>query len=548
MICYLFPEPIYFLFSTDIPPLLYYILIPSTLVALMLSSYIFFHNKKSLLNGLLFSISIFFTAWTMATLVAWTSINSSFLLFTWSFFNLILGLISIFSVYFIYVFLNKKDISIWLKSILLLLVAPFIFLGATKLNLSGFNLAYCDAYGFESTLLQTYSSFLGLVAMLWILVLLIRKYRTSEYNFKKQILLMGFGIEIFLFFFFGMEFVATYFTKIGWLPDSSIELYGLIGMVIFMVYIAILSVRFKAFNIKLLATQALVWGLVILVGSQFFFIQGRLNFILASITFVGSIIFGSLLIRSVNKEIYQRRELTNLNLELQGLLNQREALIHLITHKIKAAFTRSKYIFSEMLVGSFGDITDELKKMAENGLFSDNEGIKTVDLILNSFNLEKGIVKFDMKEVEFKKIVEESMAPRKLIAEDRGVALKTDFEGEEFIVSGDPIWLSEITSNLIENAVRYTKEGEIIVGLKKKKDKLIFSVKDTGVGINAEDKKNLFTPGGRGKNSIKVNVDSTGYGLYSVKLIVEAHGGRIWVESEGDNKGSQFFVELNLVK
>ncbi len=75
-------------------------------------------------------------------------------------------------------------------------------------------------------------------------------------------------------------------------------------------------------------------------------------------------------------------------------------------------------------------------------------------------------------------------------------------------------------------------------------NKILFSVKDTGVGITDEDKKNLFTEGGRGQDSIKVNVDSTGYGLYTVKMVVEAHKGRVWGESEGTGKGSQFYIEL----
>ncbi|KKR41867.1 MAG: Histidine kinase-, DNA gyrase B-, and [Candidatus Nomurabacteria bacterium GW2011_GWF2_40_12] len=83
-----------------------------------------------------------------------------------------------------------------------------------------------------------------------------------------------------------------------------------------------------------------------------------------------------------------------------------------------------------------------------------------------------------------------------------------------------------------------------MVGLDKKDGKVIFSVKDTGVGITEEDKKNLFTEGGRGKDSVKVNVDSTGYGLYTVKLIVDAHKGTVSAESEGENKGSQFYIEL----
>ena len=76
--------------------------------------------------------------------------------------------------------------------------------------------------------------------------------------------------------------------------------------------------------------------------------------------------------------------------------------------------------------------------------------------------------------------------------------------------------------------------------------KIKLSVKDTGLGITAEDMEHLFTEGGRGKDSVKVNVDSTGYGLFTVKMIVEAHKGRVWAESEGAGKGSQFYVELPL--
>ncbi len=71
-----------------------------------------------------------------------------------------------------------------------------------------------------------------------------------------------------------------------------------------------------------------------------------------------------------------------------------------------------------------------------------------------------------------------------------------------------------------------------------------FSVKDNGIGITPEDMKNLFTEGGHGKESIKTNVHSTGYGLYIAKKIIEAHGGRIWAESDGQDKGARFIVEL----
>ncbi len=71
-------------------------------------------------------------------------------------------------------------------------------------------------------------------------------------------------------------------------------------------------------------------------------------------------------------------------------------------------------------------------------------------------------------------------------------------------------------------------------------------VVDTGVGITPEDMSRLFTAGGHGKDSIHINVHSTGYGLFIAKSVVEAHGGRIWAESEGTGKGSRFVVELPL--
>src|SRR4029077_9064741 len=101
-----------------------------------------------------------------------------------------------------------------------------------------------------------------------------------------------------------------------------------------------------------------------------------------------------------------------------------------------------------------------------------------------------------------------------------------------------------VLRNLVDNAVNYTLSGKIEVSLDKKDGKYVFAVKDTGVGISDEDKVRLFTEGGHGKESQKVNVHSTGYGLFIAKNIVTAFGGTIRAESEGPGKGSTFIVEL----
>lgn len=544
MICYLFQEPLYFIYSSDVPFLLYYAQIPATIVALSLSFYVFWNGRKFLLNRLLFLIAILFSTWTISTLIAWTNIHSNLLIFIWTFFGIILGLISVSSVYFIYVFLEKKDVSEKMKKLFLYLLSPILFLSFTNLNTSGFNLVNCDAFEFEWLPYRFYYTSLGILAMVWILFLLIKKYRTSAKDFKKEIILMGIGIELFLFSFFGMEFIASLFTRLGIFPDSELELYGLFGMVIFMIYISILMVRFKTFNIKLLATQALVWGLVVLIGSQFFFIKTQINMILNGFTFVSSVIIGYYLIKSVKKEIEQREQLAKLNFNLKTLIKQRESLVHLVTHKVKGSFTRTKFIFAGILDGTFGEISEEIKKVAKQGLDFDNGGIQTVDLVLNAANLQNGLIKYNMKELNLKDIVLNVFEDKKLEAERRELTINTKIGSDEYKTIGDSFWLKEVTNNLIDNSLKYTKTGNIEVGLEKKNDKILLSVKDTGLGITEEDKKNLFTEGGRGKDSVKVNVDSTGYGLYTVKLVVEAHKGRVWAESEGFEKGSQFYVEL----
>ncbi|KKR41868.1 MAG: Histidine kinase-, DNA gyrase B-, and [Candidatus Nomurabacteria bacterium GW2011_GWF2_40_12] len=442
MICYLFSEPTYFLYSPDVPTILYYAQVPATLIALLISFYAFWNGRHLLLNKLLLVISILFSFWTLSTLIAWTNIHSNFIMFVWSFFGLILSLISIFCIYFIYVFLEKKDISSKIKGVFLALLAPIFIIAPTSFNINGFNLTVCDAFNFEWLPFKFYYTSLGVIAMIWILTLLILKYRTATSDLKKQIILMGVGLELFLFSFFGMEFVATSFARIGLLPSSEIELYGLFGMVIFMIYISILMVQFKTFNVKLIATQALVWGLAILIGSQFFFIQVPINMVLNGFTFVASVVLGFFLIRSVKKEIQQKEELLKLTINLRSLLKQRESLVHLVTHKVKGSFTRTKFIFAGILDGTFGPISPEVKKIAEQGLEFDNGGIETVDLVLNAANLQNGIIKYDMKNIDLKEIVLKTINDKKLAIEAKGLKVETEINDGGYNIMGDSFWLN----------------------------------------------------------------------------------------------------------
>jgi signal transduction histidine kinase len=111
-------------------------------------------------------------------------------------------------------------------------------------------------------------------------------------------------------------------------------------------------------------------------------------------------------------------------------------------------------------------------------------------------------------------------------------------------VLADYLRVNSILNNLVDNAIKYSPDGgDIAVSVRSKDDCLIVGVKDPGIGISAEDQVRLFKPFERLETT---KVTGVGLGLNVCCRLVEAHGGRIWVESE-PGKGSTFFFTLPLV-
>lgn len=109
----------------------------------------------------------------------------------------------------------------------------------------------------------------------------------------------------------------------------------------------------------------------------------------------------------------------------------------------------------------------------------------------------------------------------------------------------DPAYMSEAFDNLISNAIKYSPIGkQVTVRLQRLSHSLLIDVQDEGQGLTEEDKTKLFLRFQPLSAKPTGGESSTGLGLYIVKQIIEKHGGRVWAESDGRNKGSTFFVEL----
>ena len=452
-------------------------------------------------------------------------------------------MVSMTTLYFAYIFIEKKDTPLWTKLIFGTLLLSFTIFIPTHFNLTDFDVPTCGAV--QGPLVRYFYG-IEIFTFLWLLFYLFKKFITVKGDEKGRTRYFSVGVVFFLASFSGTNIFGSIAALININNPGNWDIlqYGLFGMPVFMACLVYIITKYKEFDIKLIATQALVVSMIVLIGSQFFYIITFINKILTGITLLLSCAGGYMLVRSVKAEVRRREQLARLNTNLQNLIKQRESLVHLITHKVKGSFTHSKYIFAEILEGTFGEITPKIRDIVQQGLDSDNEGLDTVDLVLNAANLQSGRIKYDMKPIDFKKIVEEIINSKKGPAKKKGLRLKVDIKDGNYTVLGDVFWLKEAVLNLIDNSVKYTLAGSIKIKLRRLEDKVFFSVKDTGVGITDEDEKNLFKEGGKGKDSSKINVDSTGYGLYTVKLVIQAHQGKIWEKSDGQNKGSAFYIEL----
>jgi len=137
------------------------------------------------------------------------------------------------------------------------------------------------------------------------------------------------------------------------------------------------------------------------------------------------------------------------------------------------------------------------------------------------------------------------------LAERRKQSIKVDIQNDLYAnIEKEEIY--DVLSNLLTNAIKYTPpNGKIEIKTEIKEDFVIVSLRDNGIGFTEEEKKIIFQQFGkieRYGQGLDLGIDGTGLGLYISKRIVESHGGKIWMESEGKSKGSTFYFTLPTAK
>ncbi len=221
-------------------------------------------------------------------------------------------------------------------------------------------------------------------------------------------------------------------------------------------------------------------------------------------------------------------------------------IMHVISHDLRTPLTAAKSL-SEMLVESyFGELSVDQQTAAEKLALSIYGMVGLVDNLQDAgrFDPRTGFYKLDPAAVDLRDLTEKIVENHQLSAEIQHVILVLKIDPNLPIVMADRVMLQSALGNLLDNAVKFSPPSSTVeVALRSEGRSVVFSVRDQGPGIAAEDQERIFERNVRVLAPGQKRVRGSGLGLYIVQSVAKRHGGEAWVESKLDH-GSTFFMRI----
>lgn len=225
----------------------------------------------------------------------------------------------------------------------------------------------------------------------------------------------------------------------------------------------------------------------------------------------------------------------------------RDDFIATLTHDMRTPLLAAIQTLKFFLEGAIGELDGKQRILLSTMLQSNEDLLGLVNALLEVYRFESGKLTLCKTVFPVKDLVEQCYEELKPLAESKNIKFNLEFELKNNLhITADRGEIKRVITNLCGNAVNYTnKGGEINILAKAQSGDFIFSVTDNGNGIPQADIPHLFTRFSQG--TTKKRSTGTGLGLYLSRQIIEAHNGKIWVESKVD-KGSEFsFLLTNVV-
>ncbi len=222
--------------------------------------------------------------------------------------------------------------------------------------------------------------------------------------------------------------------------------------------------------------------------------------------------------------------------------------ISVVSHQLRAPLTNLRYVIQVL-------ISEKIKKFSRKEIeyfkILEENTEKMGDLINNLLivsRLETKEVIMKKEEFSLPDLVKKLILRFKSFSEASNIKIKLRAEKNIPPVLADSFWTEQIVSNLLDNAVRYTKEeGVVEIKVRMADKKVYFEIHDSGVGIPKEEQKYIFQKFFRSKNVLKYQTQGSGLGLHICKELIGLMEGKIWFKSQ-EKKGTSFYFTLPIIE
>ena len=240
------------------------------------------------------------------------------------------------------------------------------------------------------------------------------------------------------------------------------------------------------------------------------------------------------------------RDLNKMSSQLKEIDQLKKDFLASVTHELKSPLTSLIMYVDLFLEGAAGELTEKAKKFLKIMERSSKRLSRFIDDLLDMAKIERGKMEIKKEPLEILPIVSEIAELIKPQADEKDIEIAMNIPDNLPLVFVDGDRTRQIITNILSNSVKFTPEkGKISVNIQDEKEHFQVSISDTGIGIPPEQIGKIFDKFEQVKE-VRERVKGprgTGLGLAIVKSLVEAQGGKIWVESEVD-KGSTFYFTL----
>ena len=258
--------------------------------------------------------------------------------------------------------------------------------------------------------------------------------------------------------------------------------------------------------------------------------------------FILDLIFYWLFHRDANERHRNKVQLEQSNRHNEELLTLRQNMMLTVSHDLRSPLT-SIMGYADLIAETTRD--EKCKQYEEAIKQSSDRMLTLLNTLLSYYRLDTGKDEVDMMPFRVKDVLRALMAEYEPLATVKNIAIEGAFTGNDTVVMGDRKRIIQIGSNLMSNAVKFTRKGSVNIGVDYRDNTLTIKVQDSGTGMSEDQIQRIFTPFNRLENAD--TQEGFGLGLSIAKALVELLGGRIEVESHV-GFGSLFTVTLPLIE